>query len=175
MGTLIENPITINRIITTHTVEARAIEDPLRAHILQILYKRKLTLDMIAAELKKKGYVKASTTVRHHLEVLKQAGLVEVVKINEVRGAILKFYGTPTKFLNFEIPTSFDSDYSRIIDTTSTRIQKMMKSISEKCVTKVKKKNKPKDIDQFYIEFILMEIMNRALTNVFENNHISKK
>jgi len=173
LSILLEKPIRVNRILSLQTREAKAIEAPIRSAILQILYRRKLAIENICAELRKEGYDKAETTVRHHLLLLKNAGLVEIVKIKEVRGAVMKFYSTSTKLLNFKIPTNFDSDFERIIIITTTRMQKMMNSITEKSLAKVKKKNKEKNLEPGYVDFILMEIMNRALTNVLENNHSS--
>ncbi|MFQ6025114.1 MAG: winged helix-turn-helix domain-containing protein [Nitrosopumilaceae archaeon] len=173
MSTLLEKPIRINRILATGPEEAKAIDDPVRATILRILYNRKLTTEEITDDLKKKGHEKAATTVRHHLNVLKRAGLVEVAKIEEVKGAMMKFYSTSTKLLNFEIPETFDSDFSRIIAMTSTRMGKVMKGITEKSIVKVKKRSNGKTLEQGYVEFILMEIMNRAMTNILENNHVN--
>ncbi len=88
MSTLLEKQIKVNRIVTLSTEHARAIEDPARAKIMEILYRKSLSAEQIATELKKKGYKKALTTVRHHLEILKNSGLIELVKIEEARGAI---------------------------------------------------------------------------------------
>jgi hypothetical protein len=38
MSTLLEKPIKVNRIVTTSVEHARAIEDPARAKIVEILY-----------------------------------------------------------------------------------------------------------------------------------------
>ena len=91
MSTLLEKQIKVNRIVTTSTEHARAIEDPARAKIVEILYRQSLSAEQIANALKKTGYKKALTTVRHHLEILKESGLIQIVKIEESRGAITKF------------------------------------------------------------------------------------
>jgi len=75
MSTLLEKEIKVNRILTTSVQHARAIEDPARSKIIEILYHRALSADQISSELKKTGYKKALTTVRHHLDILKEAGL----------------------------------------------------------------------------------------------------
>ena len=80
MSTLMEKPIRVNRIVTTTGQEARAIEEPTRTKILKILYKNQLTADQILGEMKKTGYYKALTKIRHHLDILKISGLIEVVK-----------------------------------------------------------------------------------------------
>ena len=163
MSTLLEKQIKVNRIVTTSLDHARAIEDPARAKIIEILYKKALSAEQISKELKKSGHNKALTTIRHHLEILKESGLIEVVKIEETRGAITKFYSTATKLLSYNAPDDFESKYSKVIDSTSTKIEKILKGINPK--TKSKKGKNSEE----YSQYILMEIMNRAMTNVLEN------
>jgi len=164
MSTLLEKQIKVNRIVTTSVEDARAIEDPARAKIVEMLYRQALSAAQITSALKKLGYKKALTTVRHHLEILKNSGLIEIVKIEESRGAIKKYYGTSTKLLGFQTPKDFDSKYSKIIDTTSTRIEKILKDLTPKTAKLKAKKSKE------YSQYLVMEIMNRAMTNVLENS-----
>jgi len=166
MSTLLEKPIKVNRIVTTSIEHARAIEDPARAKIMELLYNHSLSAEQISNELKKTGYKKALTTVRHHLEILKNSGLVEIVKIEESRGAITKYYSTSTKLLGYQAPEDFESKYSKIIDSTSVKIEKILKGLVPKTV-KVKK-GKSTD-PEHYSQYLVMEIMNRAMTNILEN------
>jgi len=166
MSTLLEKPIKVNRIVTTSIEHARAIEDPARAKIMELLYHHSLSAEQISNELKKTGYKKALTTVRHHLEILKNSGLVEIVKIEESRGAITKYYSTSTKLLGYQAPEDFDSKYSKIIDSTSIKIEKILKGL----VPKTTKAKKGKNTDpEHYSQYLVMEIMNRAMTNILEN------
>ena len=162
MSTLLEKQIKVNRIVTTSIEHARAIEDPARAKVMEILYRQSLSADQICSALKKTGYKKALTTVRHHLDILKVSGLIEIVKIEESRGAITKYYSTSTKLLDFETPKDFDLKYSKIIDNTSSKIEKILKGISPKTKSKGKK-------SEGYSQYLVLEIMNRAMTNVLEN------
>ena len=166
MSTLLEKQIKVNRIVTTSLEHARAIEDPARAKIMEFLYHHSLSAEQISNELKKTGYKKALTTVRHHLEILKKSGLVEIVRIEESRGAITKFYGTSTKLLGYNTPDDFDSKYSKVIDSTSVKIEKILRGLVPKS-TKSKKDKKNQSHD--YSQYLVMEIMNRAMTNVLEN------
>ena len=164
MSTLLEKQIKVNRIVTTNIGHARAIDDPARAKIIEILYHQALSADQISTALKKTGYKKALTTVRHHLEILKVSGLIEIARIEESRGAITKFYSTSTKLLDFQTPEDFDSTYSKIINNTSTKIEKLLKGLTPK-TTKSKGK---KSVE--YSQYLVMEIMNRAMTNVLEKS-----
>lgn len=161
MSTLLEKQIKVNRIVTTSTEHARAIEDPARAKMMEILYRQAMSADQITTALKKAGFKKAVTTVRHHIDILKESGLIEIVKIEESRGAITKYYGTLTKLLGFKTPDDFESRYSKVIDNTSVKIEKLLKGLTAK--TKTKKSPE-------YSQYLVMEIMNRAMTNIFENS-----
>ena len=166
MSTLLEKPIKVNRIVTTSIEHARAIEDPVRAKIMESLYLHSLSAEQISNELKKTGYKKALTTVRHHLEILKTSGLVEIVRIEESRGAITKFYSTSTKLLGYQAPEDFDSKYSKVIDSTSVKIEKILKGLIPKTKSKKSKTKQPEG----YSQYLIMEIMNRAMTSVLEKS-----
>ncbi|MDC4212417.1 MAG: winged helix-turn-helix domain-containing protein [Candidatus Nitrosopumilus limneticus] len=165
MSTLLEKEIKVNRTVATSLEHARAIEDPARGKIVEILYHQSLSADQISISLKKHGFKKALTTVRHHLEILKNSGLIEIVRIEESRGAITKFYSTSTKLLDFQTPANFDLTYSKIIDTTSTKIEKILKSLGPKTSNSKGKKSVE------YSQYLVMEIMNRAMTNVLEKSN----
>ena len=163
MSTLLEKPISVNRILVTSIDHAKAIEDPARAKVVQMLYNKNLNAEQITLQLKKEGYKKALTTTRHHLDILKESGLIEIVKIEERRGAITKFYGTSTKLLDYETPKDFDQKYSSLIKSTSSKLQKIVNTMSKK-TGKATKSNTKREFNQY----LMMEIVNRAMTNVLE-------
>ena len=140
------------------------MDDPLRVKILQILYNKQLDAYRITQHLKKFGHKKALTTIRHHLDILKTAGLIEIVKIEESRGAIIKYYGTSAKFLEFDLPGDFNSRYASIIKSTSSKLEKLCSTISKKIP---KKQNDPD-----FHDYLVMEIIARATTAVLEKNNI---
>ena len=160
MAVLLKKNISINRIITIGIEHAKAVDDPLRVKILQILYNKQLDAYRITQHLKKFGHKKALTTIRHHLDILKTAGLLEIVKIEESRGAIIKYYGTSAKFLEFNLPGDFNSRYASIIKSTSLKLEKLCSTISKKIP---KKQNDPD-----FHDYLVMEIIARATTAVLE-------
>jgi Fe2+ or Zn2+ uptake regulation protein len=166
MSTLLEKPVRVNRIVTSSGLQAKAIEDSTRTKILKILYNKQLSAEQILDELKKTGYKKALTTIRHHLDILKTSGLIQLVKIEESRGAITKFYGTSTKLLEFNTPDDFDSKYANLIKTTSGKIEKIVNNISQKTSLKNKKSND----NENYNQYLLVEIVNRAITDILEKS-----
>ena len=160
MAVLLKKNISINRIITIGIEHAKAVDDPLRVKILQILYNKQLDAYRITQHLKKFGHKKALTTIRHHLDILKTAGLIEIVKIEESRGAIIKYYGTSAKFLEFDLPGDFNTRYASIIKSTSLKLEKLCSAISKKIP---KKQNDPD-----FHDYLVMEIITRATTTVLE-------
>ena len=157
-----EKEVTIDRIITANYDVFKALNDPIRGKIVQLLNKKQLNVEQITRRLKKFGYKKAVTTIRHHIEILKDSGLIEIVRIEESRGAITKYYGSSTKLLDFTLPLDFDENYSKLISKTSLKLGKVISPI-------LKNFSKTRKIQQInYNNYIIMEIINRAVTNLLE-------
>ncbi|MFZ0184895.1 MAG: winged helix-turn-helix domain-containing protein [Nitrosotalea sp.] len=178
MSTLLQKELKINKILTTNADQAKALDDTARIKILQLLYHKQLPTEQIVEELNKMGYKKATTTIRHHIDVLKNAGLIEIVKMEEVRGAVLKYYGTSVRLMGNKLPANFETEFSKMITETSVKLEKVMKNISENVGSKIKKKSpKNTSLESNYEEHVVMEIVNRAMTKVFESNsslHLQK-
>ena len=98
------------------------------------------------------------------MEILKDADLIEIVKIVESRGAVTKYYGTSTKLLPFLLPTDFAKKHSAIIKLTASKLEKIFNLISKK-TSKFQKTNQVG-----YNEYIIMEIFNGAMTSLLEKN-----
>ena len=162
MSILMEKEISVDRIIVGNYEVFKALDDPIRGKIVQLLNKKQLNVDQITRRLKKLGYKKAVTTIRHHIEILKNSGLIEIIKIEESRGAITKYYGSSTKLLDFTLPLDFDENYSKVISKTSLKLGKIIGTI-------LKNFSKTRKIQQInYNNYIVMEIMNRSITNLLE-------
>ena len=170
MSTLLERPVTVNRTVTTSIEQVRAMDDPARIKIVQMLYKKLLTAAQICSHLKKSGHVKALTTVRHHLDILKESGLIEIAKIEETRGAVTKYYSTSTKLLGYNVPEDFDTKYSSAIRNTSKKLEDVLDTLAPKATLKSKQK-----LDPLYSQYVLMEIVNRAMTRVMEKSKTPTK
>src|SRR5579863_483759 len=170
MSTLLQKEIKVNKILATSASQAKALDDDARLRILQILYHKQLSTDQIVVELHKEGCKKATTTIRHHLDVLKDAGLVEIVKMEEVRGAVLKYYGTSVRLLGHKLPPNFENDFSKTIVDASVKLEKVIKNIAQTAGSKMKKKSSKNNSESNYEEYLLVEIVNRAMAKVFEDN-----
>ena len=162
MAILMEKEISIDRTIAISNDESYALARPTREKIVELLNKKQLNVEQIRRRLKKLGYKKSVTTIRHHIEILKDSGLIEITKIEESQGAITKYYGSSTKLLDFMLPSDFDENYSKIISKTSLKLEKIVGPI-------LKNFSKTRKIQQInYNKYIVMEIMNRSITNLLE-------
>ena len=157
-----EKEISTDRMITVNYDVFKSLDDPIRGKIVELLNKKQLNAEQITRRLKKLGYKKAVTTIRHHIEILKDSGLIEITKIEESQGAITKYYGSSTRLLDFLSPSDFDEDYSKIISKTTLKLAKVIGPI-------LKNFPKTRKIQQInYNNYIVMEIINRSLTNLLE-------
>lgn len=77
-----------NTIELTTAEQVRAISDPLRTTILQMLHERAATVTELATAVKR-----PKSTVAHHVKVLADAGLLRVVRTRRVRAIDERYYG----------------------------------------------------------------------------------
>src|SRR4029077_9276910 len=77
--------------------QLKAMADPLRTQLIQLLRDRARSTQEIAVELSlPKG------TVGHHLKVLESAGLIKVVRTRKVRAVTEKFYGRTARLFLYQ-------------------------------------------------------------------------
>ena len=74
MAILMEKEVSIDRMITANYDVSKALAIPTRGKIVELLNKKQLNVEQITRRLKKLGYKKSVTTIRHHIEILKDSG-----------------------------------------------------------------------------------------------------
>ncbi len=77
-----------DRIVVTTPAQLRAMADPLRATILDLLLERAATVAELAAAVHR-----PKSTVAHHVNVLVEAGMLRVVRTRRVRAIDERYYG----------------------------------------------------------------------------------
>jgi len=77
-----------DRIVVTAPEQLRALADPLRATILDLLLERAATVAELAAAVQR-----PRSTVAHHVNVLVEAGMLRVVRTRRVRAIDERYYG----------------------------------------------------------------------------------
>lgn len=161
--TLLQREVKVRRITTLSHQAAQGLGDASRLRILEVLAHKPMTADEIAKTLAGSGFKKATTTIRHHLDTLKRAGLVETAKMVEVRGAVMKYYSATVKAYSCSAPADLDIKAAKTIGDASVRMAKVLNSVygDKKFVALAEKEGKCK-------EFLAAEIMNAALARALE-------
>ena len=166
MSTLVDKPVSIKRLMISTSEASKAVSDPARAQIVELLYHRSMTAAQIADALREDGYQKALTTIRHHIRVLKAAGLIQVTRVDEVRGTISKRYGTTIRLFNFDGSEELESEeLESIVDATCAQIDKIIPRIKEE-LPRLKTEKSIGNVD-----YLVVEILNRAITKSLETDN----
>src|SRR5688500_3589850 len=173
VGILFENEVKLKGVTTLGHQSAHALNDPVRIKILEILSHKQMTTEEISKILRRTGHKKATTTVRHHLDTLKTAGLIEVTKMVEVRGAVRKSYMPTLRAFSYNAPNL--EKHSKLIEETSSRLLKVLKKVleDEKFVTEIngiETCNLCKG--DHYKEYVAFEILNAALAKKIGRAHV---
>jgi DNA-binding transcriptional ArsR family regulator len=174
---LLETEVPIRDVITTNPEKAKALENDVRTKILDMLASREMTIEEIDTELERRGENKAETTVRHHVNVLKDAGMVELSRLEEVSGATQKYYKSNTRVFSYDLPDDAESTLADASSFTRAELATVVEQLIDEhgeAIESVAREMKPCEYcaTQHYEEFIVRELMNRALTDLSEDGEL---
>jgi DNA-binding transcriptional ArsR family regulator len=94
-----------DRIALTTPSQVKAISHPVRTTILGLLHERAVTVTELAAALER-----PKSTVAHHVKVLAEAGLVQVVRTRRVRAIEERFYGRTARMFYVGVERTPEGD-----------------------------------------------------------------
>ena len=94
-----------DRIALTRPSQVKAIGHPLRTTILGLLHERAATVTELAVALER-----PKSTVAHHVKVLAEAGLVQVVRTRRVRAIDERFYGRTARMFYVSVERGADGE-----------------------------------------------------------------
>ena len=94
-----------DRIALTQPSQVKAISHPLRTTILGLLHERAASVSELAVALER-----PKSTVAHHVKVLAEAGLVQVVRTRRVRAIEERFYGRTARMFYVGVEQSAEGD-----------------------------------------------------------------
>src|ERR1043166_6093815 len=94
-----------DRIALTTPSPVKAISHPLRTTIVGLLRERAATVTELAVAVER-----PKSTVAHHVKVLAEAGLVQVVRTRRVRAIEERFYGRTARLFYIAVERSAESD-----------------------------------------------------------------
>ena len=93
------------RIALTEPSQVKALSHPLRTTILALLHERAATVSELAVALER-----PKSTVAHHVKVLNEAGLLQVVRTRRVRAIDERFYGRTARMFYVAVERSAAGD-----------------------------------------------------------------
>src|SRR5436190_9153479 len=94
-----------DRIALTEPSQVKAISHPVRTTILGLLHERAATVSELAVALER-----PKSTVAHHVKVLNEAGLVQVVRTRRVRAIDERFYGRTARMFYVGVERAAGAD-----------------------------------------------------------------
>jgi DNA-binding transcriptional ArsR family regulator len=94
-----------DRIALTEPGQVKALGHPLRTTILGLLHERAATVSELAVALGR-----PKSTVAHHVKVLSEAGLLQVVRTRRVRAIEERYYGRTARMFYVGVERSADGD-----------------------------------------------------------------
>jgi DNA-binding transcriptional ArsR family regulator len=173
--TLFQKEVRIKRVTTLGYAAAQALNDPIRIKILEILSHKQMSADEIAKTLGSSGYKKATTTIRHHLDTLKSAGLIEATRMVEVRGAVMKYYAPTLRAFSYDAPDL--EKHTKLVEDTCTKLFKVLKGVLED--KKFVAAFADKDVcaqckGDHYREYTALEVLNAALARMMDRKEYAE-
>src|SRR3954452_24416981 len=94
-----------DRIALTEPGQVKALSHPLRTTILGLLHERAATVNELAIALGR-----PKSTVAHHVKVLTEAGLLQIVRTRRVRAIEERFYGRTARIFYVGVERSPEAD-----------------------------------------------------------------
>lgn len=167
MSELLDRPVEIRDVLATTSTRAGALDEPLRAALLDMMADGPMSIADMVEELERRGFEKAPTTVRHHVDVLRKAGLLELGRLEEDRGGVVKYYAATTRFFDYEEPEGFDEQLQGALDVTETEIAGLLERLREEHgpeIRKIAESLKPCEYcqTQHFKEYVLVRLLQRA-------------
>jgi DNA-binding transcriptional ArsR family regulator len=170
---ILQREVRIKRIIVLDKKAVQALSDPVRIRILEVLAHKPMSAEEVTRSLGSMGQEKAVTTIRHHLDALKTAGLIETTKMIEVRGAVRKYYAPVVKIFDPDRPSSIDDTQAKLIQETSSKLLKILKGIvTDRRFQSESEKNSitcPLCKGSHSKEKALLELLNSSLARAMES------
>jgi len=160
--------------------EAKALSDEVRVLILDLLTKKPMSVHEIAEELKKRGMYRNINTVRYHIQILKEAGLIDLVATREVKGGVLKYYAARKKVYPFEVPRDIEEALEPIVSKSYMSLKRVVLDLIKNhrnTIIEIAKRLKPCPycITKHFAEYIILEALRYALGKVVNDPEIKQE
>ncbi|WP_459191949.1 ArsR/SmtB family transcription factor [Halosimplex sp. J119] len=152
-----------------------AIDEPMRAMILDILSEEALTATEVHDQLEGRGVDRTENTVRHHINELRDAGLVDVVRFEEGRGGTTKYYHANTIVLSYSLPESTDATVEELIDAVEPQIEDALATLTDEhdeSIEEIVADMQPCEHcrTQKYETYVLLTVLRRAFVRAHHHS-----
>jgi DNA-binding transcriptional ArsR family regulator len=150
-----------------------AIDEPMRTIILDILADETLTASEVHERLADRGIDRTENTIRHHINELRDAGLVDVVRFEEGRGGTTKYYGANTTVLSYSLPESAESAIEDMTDAVRPQIETALDTLTDEyddVIDDITAEMQPCEHcrTQKYETYVLLTILRRAFVQAHQ-------
>lgn len=167
-----QSDVELTDIVVRDTDVSSAVDEPLRAMILDMLAERAMTVDDVHNELDGRGFERTVNTIRHHINELRDAGLVEVERMEERRGGTLKFYRANTIVLSYSIPEASREKVAEMADWVGPRLEPIIGELSEKYgadIEQIAAQMAPCEHcrDQKFETYLLLTVLRRGFVDAY--------
>lgn len=168
MTKLMDRDVQVQEVLATTPQKAKALDDPIRAELLNMLAHDPLSVGEMVENLTEGGIEKAATTVRHHVDVLREAGLIELTRLEEERGGVVKYYGSRTRLLGYEEPEDLEERLGEALQTATERMEDLVEELRESQRDEIEAlaeelKPCPYCDTGHFEEYVLAQVVQRAL------------
>lgn len=120
----VEMPNLPDYLVVNMHQQFRAFGDPVRERILRIIQNQPATAKQIADNLNV-----PPGTIGHHLQVLEEAGLAQIVARRLIRGIVAKYYTRTARIFKFAFPSEVQGEQVYSSDILSLAHDELMESI----------------------------------------------
>jgi len=164
----------LDDIAVRDTRVSDAIDEPMRAMILDILAEEALTAAEVHGRLDDRGVDRTENTVRHHINELRNADLVDVVRFEEGRGGTTKYYHANTVVLSYSLPDSTDAAVEEMIDAVQPQITDALATLTDEyddAIEAIVADMQPCEHcrTQKYETYVLLTVLRRAFVRAYRD------
>lgn len=152
----------------------KALGEDNRLAILTLLSQKPHSINELKEALETQGIIKTINTIRHHVDVLKKAGLVSLVGLKEGQGGTLKYYGSTSRLSHHEFSISGLKRMQVLTQEVTPEIAEWTTTIFQKYKPEILKLAKNlQACDQcdprHFVEYILTQMLMNGLGQVLQD------
>jgi DNA-binding transcriptional ArsR family regulator len=112
--------------------------------------------------------------VRHHVKVLRDAGMVEIARLEEAGGGTRKYYKSNTRVFSYDLPEDAGETLGPARETVTDEVESLVRRLYSDHgdeIEAVAREMKPCEYceTQHYEEYIVRELLDRALLELSED------